>query len=129
MSKYKVKLNHKEFEVKLVQKNGASLKFEVAGHPYEVNLEPLLTTETTDSEDEVQIESGQIKELTSPMPGVITKIAVKEKENVKKGQVLLTIEAMKMENSIFAPINAKVKKIKVKVGQEVKNQDLLLSFE
>jgi acetyl-CoA carboxylase biotin carboxylase subunit len=61
-------------------------------------------------------EDGQI---VSPMPGKIIKINVKEGKEVKKGEVLLIVEAMKMENNITSPKDGKVDKVNVKTGDMV----------
>jgi len=61
------------------------------------------------------------------MYGKIVKINVKENEKVKEGDVLLTIDSMKIENNILAPRNAKIDKIVVQSGQQVEvNKPLLL---
>ncbi len=57
--------------------------------------------------------------VTSPMPGKILKILVKEGEEVKTGQALLTLEAMKMENEIPSPKNGTIKKILIKEGDTI----------
>ena len=57
--------------------------------------------------------------VTAPMPGKILRILVKEGEQVKTGQGLLVLEAMKMENEIPAPKDGVVKKILVKEGDTV----------
>lgn len=67
------------------------------------------------------------KILTSPMPGKIVKILVKEEETVKKHQAVLTMEAMKMENEIRSPIDGIVKKIYIKEGDVIEgNVNLVL---
>ena len=128
MSKYRAKVNGKEVEVNLLEQSGPCLKFDVSGNIYEVNLESMLSSDTGSSGMETAEHSSSKKTINSPMPGLIVKIAVKEKQEVKVNQLLLTIEAMKMENNIFSPLNGKIKKIHVKQGQEVKNQELLISF-
>jgi len=61
-------------------------------------------------------EDGQI---VSPMPGKIIKINVKKGDKVKKGNVLLIVEAMKMENNIISPKDTVVEKVNVKAGEMV----------
>jgi 3-methylcrotonyl-CoA carboxylase alpha subunit len=58
-------------------------------------------------------------EIVSPMPGKVIKINVKTGKPVKKGDTLLVVEAMKMENNITAPKDGKVEKINVKAGDMV----------
>ena len=72
----------------------------------------------------------QIKnEITSPMPGLILEINVNEGQEVKEGDSLLILEAMKMENNITATFDATVKGISVKAGQSVAKNELLIEFE
>jgi 3-methylcrotonyl-CoA carboxylase alpha subunit len=58
-------------------------------------------------------------EIVSPMPGKVVKINVAEGQSVKKGEILLVIEAMKMENNIISPREGKIERINVKVGEMV----------
>lgn len=62
------------------------------------------------------------------IPGVIREIFVKKGQDVKKGDVLLTLEAMKMKNSIKAPFNSKIKSIEVEVGKMVMKNQLLIEL-
>jgi len=55
-------------------------------------------------------------EIVSPMPGKVIKISVKEGDTVKKGDVLMVVEAMKMENNIIAPKDGTIEAIQVKAG-------------
>lgn len=57
--------------------------------------------------------------VTAPMPGKILSVNVKAGDSVKRGDVLLILEAMKMQNEIMAPADGKVSDIRVSVGQTV----------
>ena len=57
--------------------------------------------------------------MDSPVPGKIAKVFSKNNQQVKKGDILVIIEAMKMEHSILAPYSGKIIKINVKEGQQV----------
>lgn len=67
--------------------------------------------------------------LQAPMPGKILGISVKEGEKIKLGQVVLVLEAMKMENEISSNIEGTVKQIAYKVGDSVTAGDVLLEIE
>lgn len=67
--------------------------------------------------------------VAAPLPGTITKVLVKEGNKVKKGDTLLTMEAMKMENSITAEADGIVRKVHVGVGASVNQGDALVDFE
>ena len=64
-----------------------------------------------------------------PMPGKIVTVAVNEGDDIKAGQVLVILEAMKMQNEIVAPAAGSVKKVHVKPGQNVEGKDVLLEIE
>ncbi|MBR5122291.1 MAG: biotin/lipoyl-binding protein, partial [Anaerotignum sp.] len=66
--------------------------------------------------------------LGSSIPGTVSKVLVKEGEEVKKNQPLLTVEAMKMETSIVANQDGVIDKIYVKEAEKVNQGDLLVSF-
>lgn len=67
--------------------------------------------------------------VVAPMPGTILKLKVSQGQEVKKGQVLLILEAMKMENEITAPIDGKVSAIYVEVGKSVSARDVMVHIE
>lgn len=64
--------------------------------------------------------------VTSPLPGSVIKVLVSEGQAVKKGDTLLTLESMKMENAIMAECDGTVSKIAVTAGQNVMQDDLLV---
>jgi acetyl/propionyl-CoA carboxylase alpha subunit len=67
--------------------------------------------------------------LAAPMPGLVRSVNVVEGEAVKKGQTLLTMEAMKMEIRIQAKMAGTVKKLLVKSGQTVEREQMLIEIE
>jgi biotin carboxyl carrier protein len=68
-------------------------------------------------------------DVLAPMPGSILEINVKKGEEVEKGDTLIILEAMKMENEISASQSGTVKEIKVRVGDSVDAEDVLLVME
>lgn len=66
--------------------------------------------------------------ITAPMPGTILKVNVSAGDAVKKGQVLLILEAMKMENEIVSPKDGTVASVNVAKGQAVSVGDVLVSI-
>lgn len=72
--------------------------------------------------------SGSLKEIKAPMPGLILDLKVAAGDVVKKGDVVLILEAMKMENSIKSPGDGVVKEVKVSLKQSVEKNQVLLQF-
>lgn len=72
--------------------------------------------------------SGALKEIKAPMPGLILDLKVKPGDEVKKGDVVLILEAMKMENIIKAPGDGVVKEVKVNLKQSVEKNQVLIQF-
>lgn len=68
-------------------------------------------------------------QLRSFIPGTIVKINVKEGQKVKEGNVLLILEAMKVQNKIQAPRSGVIKKINIEVGEKIPKDHLLLEIE
>ncbi|HWA33656.1 MAG TPA: biotin/lipoyl-containing protein [Cyclobacteriaceae bacterium] len=71
---------------------------------------------------------GKINVLKAPMPGLIIDLRVKVGQNVKQGDPLLVLEAMKMENVIKAQGEGTVKQLKIKKGDTVEKNQLLIEF-
>lgn len=68
------------------------------------------------------------KKITSSIPGTIVKVYIKIGQEVKKGDPILLLEAMKMKNKILFPIDGKVKSIKVKEGERVPKDFMMLEM-
>ncbi|HSM71796.1 MAG TPA: biotin/lipoyl-containing protein [Anaerolineales bacterium] len=67
--------------------------------------------------------------LKAPMPGLVVTVSVEEGQEVKKGQVLLILESMKMQNELKSPRDGVVNRIKVKAGESVEQKQSLLSVQ
>ena len=74
------------------------------------------------------LNSAKVSEVKAPMPGLVLKVFVKEGSEVKKGDNLFVLEAMKMENIIKSPGDVVVKTIKIKPGDKVEKGQVLIVF-
>jgi biotin carboxyl carrier protein len=68
-------------------------------------------------------------EIQSLIPGTVISVAVQEGDLVKEGDLLMILEAMKMQNRILMPFTAKIKKINVTVGEKVPKETLMIELE
>ncbi len=76
------------------------------------------------------IDEGRLfKKVTAPMPGLVVTVNCKSGDEVKKGDALLVMEAMKMENEIKSPARGKIKVVNVAAGVSVDKGQVLLEFE
>lgn len=74
-------------------------------------------------------ETGNPNHVAAPMPGVISSLAVKAGQKVNSGDVLLSIEAMKMETAIHAERGGTLADVLVKAGDQIDAKDLLIRYE
>jgi len=72
--------------------------------------------------------AARVSEIRAPMPGMVLKVLVEEGAEVKKGDNLFVLEAMKMENIIKSPADVIVKTLKIKPGDKVEKGQILILF-
>ncbi len=114
---YKVRIGNKTAKVMI--ESGKLRKVE---HPGLVKKDELIK----EVKDKITVDSNVV---TAMLPGTIVKILVEVGEEVKVGQTLLILEAMKMENEVVSPKDGVVKEIKVKEGMRVETGDALVVIE
>ena len=73
--------------------------------------------------------SAKVSDLKAPMPGLVLEVSVEGGQQVSKGDALLILEAMKMENVIKSPTDGIIKSISVNKGETVEKNQLILNFE
>lgn len=74
------------------------------------------------------LKAAKVSEVKAPMPGLVIRILVAEGDEVEKGGNLFVLEAMKMENIIKAPADVKIKSIRVKSGDKVEKNQVVMIF-
>lgn len=72
--------------------------------------------------------TSKVNNVKAPMPGLIIDLKVKDGDQVKAGETLLILEAMKMENIIKSPGEGIVKSVKVRKGESVEKNQILIEF-
>ena len=101
--------------------------FEVNGQPREVLV--LDRALSAGGKAHPKAESGNKDHIGSPMPGLFVRVTVAQGEEVEKDQKLFTLEAMKMETTVYAERKARVAEVLVRPGTLVEAWDLLLRYE
>ena len=100
----------------------------VQGKRYETAARTELEERAKKLIDEAQAGSSQQTEVKAPMPGMILKIAKQAGDEIVKGDSVLILEAMKMENDLKSPASGTIKSINVKEGSAVEKGTILFSI-
>ena len=100
--------------------------FELNGHPRTVKIEHHAAAATI--ERRPRAEPGNPLHVAAPMPGAVASLAVVEGRRVRAGDLLLTVEAMKMETAVHAERDGTIAAVHVATGQHVEAKDLLLEY-
>ena len=128
-NKFHVLRDNRSYEVEILENNIAekTLTVKVNGSSYPIHV--------ADKYDELlhslgmdKVAGKKINELKAPMPGLVLEIIVSEGQQIKKGDAILVLEAMKMENILKSPVDVTVKKISVKKGVAVEKGQVLVLF-
>lgn len=141
MKSFKFKIFGNEYNVDVKEAEGQTIKLEVNGSEYIVEMEKeVKTTKTptlvrsqpktvTAPTQNMLTSKTSTRKITAPLPGVILELMVKEGDQVKTGDNLIIMEAMKMENNILAEHSGTVKVVKIRKGDAVLQGDLLIEIE
>ncbi len=118
---YKTQLLHPDFLAK-------SYTLKINSHSYEVKVFNELDLLIEDMGLSLAA-AHVVNDIKAPMPGLILDVQVKEGDEVKEGDYLLVLEAMKMENTLSAPRDGVVKSVSIKKGETVDKNQLLIEME
>jgi pyruvate carboxylase len=105
----------------------AKLFYELNGQPRMVRI-PKAGSAAAKSE-RPKAQDGDPDQVGAPMPGMVSRLVVKAGDNVRKGDPLLALEAMKMETVVAAPRDGRIAQVAVQSGTPVAARDLLVTFE
>lgn len=121
--------NNRSFKAELVQADYATKTFtlKINGQLFQADVKDKLDL-LLESMGLNTAASSKVNDVKAPMPGLIFDIKVTEGQTVQKGDALLILEAMKMENVIKAAGEGVVKKIKVSKGDKVEKGQILIQF-
>lgn len=127
MKKFNIKVNGISYEVEIEEvKEGAPQ----AAAPQVTKVTPKVAAPKVEApkapaKEAVAAGAGE-HSIDAPMPGKIVKVLVEEGQSIKAGDVLLVLEAMKMQNEITADVDGTVKAVNVEAGQNVKVKESLV---
>ena len=129
MEELVVKVDGKDYRVFVEETEEGKILVHCEGDVYEVETKKDVETSAIERLHKKQsVEEGEV-EITAPLPGIVYEVKIKQGSDVKQGQSLFTLMAMKMENDITAPRDCILKEIKVKKNDNVNKGDVLAVME
>lgn len=129
MKEFKFKISGQDYSATVAEENAGSLVVTVNGQAYQVEVPQTKAAAPVMARGNAgAAQAGGPKNINSELPGTVTKIVAANGQRVKKGDVLLVIEAMKMANDIVSDVEGTVQRIAVTEGQSVNQGDLLVEM-
>ncbi len=129
MKEFKFKMSGQDYSATVAEENAGSLVVTVNGQAYQVEVPQTKAAAPVMARGNAgAAQAGGPKNINSELPGTVTKIVAANGQRVKKGDVLLVIEAMKMANDIVSDVEGTVQRIAVTEGQSVNQGDLLVEM-
>lgn len=123
---FTVTVNGQKYDVAVVEKDAPGSSFVEKTQPVVSPPKTPAVNKISNESPKTEVKSGAAKSAVAPMAGKIISLLVKEGDEVQRGQALLVLEAMKLENDILAPQDGKVEKVLVQVGKSVETGDELV---
>lgn len=119
---------NKKYHAEIVEKSQNKYIVLINGVTYNFTIETPISFKRKKYLDK-QKAKNKVESLQAPMPGKIVDVLVEPGAEVKNGEAVLILEAMKMQNEIAAPINGKVVKVHIKSNETVNKDDILIEIE
>ena len=140
MKKYKFTIKGNDYDVRIKEIEGQNAQIEVNGTEYNVQLHQEVKQSKTPKlvrkpvvkkpgEGTIQKTNASGYQVKAPLPGNIFKIMVNVGDSISKGDNLMIMEAMKMENNVLSEKDGIIKTIKVNIGDAVLQGDVLIEME
>jgi biotin carboxyl carrier protein len=123
---YSLIVNQESFEGYIYPDEG-NWKVLLLGSSYTINIEDEREKRLRKPENENALTDREYT-LRAPMPGLVIATSISEGQHVGKGQLLIILESMKMQNELRSPFEGTVVRIKIKAGESVQQKQVLLSI-
>jgi len=123
MRKFNITVNGKTYEVEVEEVGGVAAPVRMAPVNIPKASAPVAPAAAAQPKVQAPVTGGE--SVTAPMPGKVLKVVKGEGTLVKNGEVIMILEAMKMENEITAPLDGTVQQIAAKEGTAVNPGDVL----
>jgi len=141
MKEFKFKINGKDYEAQVAEQDNGVLAVTLNGSTYAVEVPALAhhaakpvvhaaapAAAAPAAASKPAAAPAAAGSVTAPLPGTIKQVLISDGQKVKKGDTIITMEAMKMENAITAEADGTVLKVRTSVGASVNQGDVLVDF-
>jgi biotin carboxyl carrier protein len=123
---YSIIIDNQSHDIRLSEGDGVYI-VQLSGEILEVVVEDERTRRLAGLKSSANVAAGEAV-IKAPMPGVVVEIPVKEGQEVKRGDIVVILESMKMQNEFKAPRDGKVHTIRVEPGNKVEQNAILLTI-
>ena len=120
VKKFRIRVNGREYKVEVEEVVEGGIVGDDKKRRSMETKDPQKTTEATKEGERI---------VCSPMPAKVIKVVCKVGERVRKGDILIILEAMKMENEIISPFDGIIKDVKATEGMNVSHNEAMVVFE
>ncbi|MFA6252189.1 MAG: biotin/lipoyl-containing protein [Candidatus Paceibacterota bacterium] len=127
---FDIKIKGKIYNIRIFEKGSDKVSVKVGERSFDFDKVKKETGKNKNVSEFAKQQKVQLKkELKAAIAGEVSEVYVKDGDNIKAGQKILTLLAMKMENEIFSETDGKIKKVLIRPNKTVREGEILVIFE
>lgn len=128
-NKFLLKIDNKVYDSFLISNSNGIIELTINQKSYKINVLTTLQDKALKLIQQNNPDKDKQTKIKSPMPGLVLKINKNIGDKVKKGETIMVLEAMKMENEIKSPVDGEISEMNIKAGQPIEKNFLLFSIK
>jgi biotin carboxyl carrier protein len=128
-NKYLLKVDNKIYDASLISNSNGNVEIFINNKTYKISVLTSLQEKALKLIQESEVSKSHQTNVKSPMPGLVLKINKNVGDKVLKGETILVLEAMKMENEIKSPVDGQISELNIKPGLAIEKNILLFSIK
>ena len=118
----------KKYSIEILEKNQNKYNIMINGVWFNFSIETPISYKRKKTLSKFEVTS-RVENIEAPMPGKILEIMVEEGSEIKEGEPLIILEAMKMQNEIVSNVSGKIKKVNIRQNESVMKDDIMIEIE
>lgn len=128
-NKYLLSVDNKIYDASLISNSNGNVEIFINNKTYKISVLTSLQEKALKLIQESEVSKSHQTNVKSPMPGLVLKINKNVGDKVLKGETILVLEAMKMENEIKSPVDGQISELNIKPGLAIEKNILLFSIK